>query len=851
MKKMLLLLVLGYLAVPLFSQDVSTQGTEFWVSFMGNGYKYHPQYGTWLRLQLLISAKDACNCTIKNPQTGWMETFSIEANSYHLVEDINWQQAYMDMNEYEVVKNKGLLITTTDTVSVYCANIAANSFDVSYVMPIEGLSDDYLIQTYDQSSYDVTHTSSFLIVATENNTEIDITPSVTTYGNKPAGQQFTVTLNRGQTYQVRSSYSLWGSGFDLSGSRVTAREGKKIAVFNGNNLTKVPTNAYSDADCIFEQAMPIHSWGKKFIVTASKDRTLDYVKITSAVDGNVVTKNGEQLCTLDAGQSHVFSITNNEKSCFLESTSSCAVYLYNNSSNNIGNGAPSMVWIAPIEQRIDEITFSTFNYEHPNVNIDNHYVNVILNANDCQSIYLDHELVPPSMFETVNGNPDYVFFRKQIEHGVHYLSCANGFNAHVYGFGSNRGYAYMVGSKAADLSATVLVDDEITHHHDTISNCSLATMTFDVETNSQEYEIAWDFGDGTTSHEAPVTHTFPEHDLYQVTATIFSAEALQPSTTMVFFIDTRHMQDLYYSDNACIGQVYSGYGFENVTILHDTTLVREEINAINPNCSHFVYLDISAYYFADTTIHAWTCFTKPNVYTQYGFNLPYDKPGTYIDSISIELAQGCDSITRLILEVGEIQPSIVNTDSIESPHYPITATEFNVNSYTFCVIDEISDTATWDFSQCEWTISKESWRISPSNDNHCCTVYPMDWVEDTVWLSFKVASPCDDTIIRYWLKPSFFSIEENTPQPIDLIIIPNPNNGQMELRFEHLIGNAEIKVYDMRGMLIDQFKTQIDSETSNVYYEIRNHSAGLYFIVATVQENILRRKVIIGRQAHP
>ena len=149
-----------------YSQDVSTQGTEFWVSFMGNGFKDHPTYGTWLRIQLLISAKDACSGTVINPQTGWQQSFNISANSTYLLDNIDWNQAYMEMSEYETITNKGLLITTTDTVSVYCANIATYSFDVSYVMPIEGLADDYLIQTYDQSVNDNSYTSAFVIVAT-------------------------------------------------------------------------------------------------------------------------------------------------------------------------------------------------------------------------------------------------------------------------------------------------------------------------------------------------------------------------------------------------------------------------------------------------------------------------------------------------------------------------------------------------------------------------------------------------------------------------------------------------------------------------------------------------------------
>ena len=74
------------------------------MSFMGNGFKDHPNYGTWLRIQLLISAKEACSCTITNPRTGWQQTFNVGANSTYLYDNIDEQQAYMEMHEYEQIK---------------------------------------------------------------------------------------------------------------------------------------------------------------------------------------------------------------------------------------------------------------------------------------------------------------------------------------------------------------------------------------------------------------------------------------------------------------------------------------------------------------------------------------------------------------------------------------------------------------------------------------------------------------------------------------------------------------------------------------------------------------------------
>ncbi len=912
-----------------FSQDVSTQGTEFWVSFLGNGFKTRfdtwsgePDF-TWLRIQLIVSAKRDCNCTIKNPNTNYEQTFHVNANSTYLFDDIPWNEAYMELEEHGQILNKGLRITADDTVSVYCANIAEVSFDASYVLPTPALGNDYIIQTYNQSTtsnsnYGSYYTSAFLIVATEDGeTTVDITPTVNTLDGHTAHNEYSITLRKGETYQVRSHNNYSGSR-DLSGTRVTTRDCKKIAVFNGNNLTMVPDGG-NDSDCIFEQAMPLAAWGRKFVVTASLGRQLnDIVKITSAQDNNEILRNGEVLTSLNAGESTTFELRQSNKSCFIEASQSCAVYLYNHSKDDDswyeeGTGAPSMVWIAPIEQRINEITFSTFNYESEHdTHIDNHYVNIIVNADDIQHVYLDNELLPSSEFEPVNGTTEYRFIRKQIDHGAHHLSCANGFNAHVYGFGHAKGYAYLVGSKATDLSTTILINDETVQQFDTISSCSLNPITFGAEINYQNFEVEWDFGDGTPhSHDITTTHTYNNYGLYEVNLTVISEESPcqeSSSTTQTVYIELYHT--------------------------------------------------------SDTTIYASTCYNGPSSYTENGFNIPYDEPGSYEGSKSVLSSHGCDSIVHLILEVGDMYQAepdtirlcyddthpasytwrngityhtntyvtdtlpygdcqgiftlylrFVNNETVDidmpqyeeevvcdaydweingqtyhfetsgdyshfddlSPydctretrlhlnlsytphpfidsynpyaHWPITATEFNVNRYTFFVNDTVSKIAKWKTDQCKWEISWDSWRIVPDEDNPLkCQVYAMDWIEDTIWLSFKAVNACsgeEGVIAKYWLCPSFYGINDSETSLSDFNIVPNPNHGEMELRLEQLTGKVNIKVYDMRGALVDVIETYNDLDSKTLHYTLEHTSSGFYFFVTTAKEGTIAKKVII------
>ena len=76
-------------------------------------------------------------------------------------------------------------------------------------------------------------------------------------------------------------------------------------------------------------------------------------------------------------------------------------------------------------------------------------------------------------------------------------------------------------------------------------------------------------------------------------------------------------------------------------------------------------------------------------------------------------------------------------------------------------------------------------------------------------------------------------------------VIPNPNNGQMQLYFENLIGNVDLKVFDMHGALIDQLQVNSETNSYSLPYECRSVTEGLYFFVATWQNKILTKKVII------
>ena len=218
---------------------------------------------------------------------------------------------------------------------------------------------------------------------------------------------------------------------------------------------------------------------------------------------------------------------------------------------------------------------------------------------------------------------------------------------------------------------------------------------------------------------------------------------------------------------------------------------------------------------------------------------------------------GCDSIVDLNLTVHHTPaPRIAYT---EDDYYKdgdtlavITNTEFFSFQYDFFVEDALGHLNEWD--SCVWRISKESWLIVPDpseylneTERHYCRVYVAEHDETPAVLECTVYnSHCQpDSITRsFYLKSSFFGIDEQDAAKCAFDIIPNPNNGAMELRFENMEGKVEVKVYDVMGILLDCFVTFNDKEPKNMQYNLSGRK-GIYLFVANGNEGTIVKKVVI------
>lgn len=765
----------------------STQGKEFWFSYLENGYKYNG--GEWVDNTVMISAKRACSGTIEKPDGSLPAIpFSVEANGISII-DIPEEYAYNEDNS-EVVDNKSLLLRATDTVSVYISNIATYSFDASFVLPVESLGSEYIIQCFDQEygSSPLNEnilTTAFLILAVEDNTLVDITPSIETENQLTfPGTVATITLNAGETFFVRSGYG--DNWRDLSGTVVMAHDEKKIAVFNGNTTTCIPTNVGNGRDHIFEQALPVDSWGQQFAVTTSRGRARDFVKITSGGDENAVTRNGQPLVTLSRGESYVFDLRSSSGSCFIGTTQPSVVYLYNTTgeeplepaTSRIGD--PSMAWIPPVEQRIDEITFCTFNSEYEFASIDRHSVNIVVDNEAVGSVYLDGNAIDASEFHAVNGSSDYSFVRKGISHGTHHLSCETGLIAHVYGFGQARGYAYCVGANVISLKQKLYVNgvwSEFFHHG--VYMCNDESADLNVETNYPINGVSWTFGDGQIGQGIEVTHQYASAGDYDVTAYI------------------------------------NGTNEFSMESVYDTLTVA-------------IHVGTPEYHVADTMVCDVDAFDFYGVdYTQSGH---YERVGTSI--------YGCDSTYILTIDM-EFTPDF----NVVGTHWPIggTETHISVNEYAVDFVEPRTSVDT-----VLWQIDCPNWHVDPhGSKGKECTLYIYSYLLEPVTLHVWAVNRCDTIHKEFFIQTSYYGTEELEDEQ-GFAVYPNPSEGRLTMRFDDMDGMAEVQVLNGMGQKVDAF-TLDASLTKEMGYVMPNHNNGLYIFVLKNNGRTFTRKVAMVR----
>ncbi|MEI6679946.1 MAG: PKD domain-containing protein, partial [Mariniphaga sp.] len=424
----------------------STEGTDFWFGFM-EGRNY--QVGHYNEVTLTSSY--TCKYQIFIGKSSTPSFSGTVLPNIPLKIMIDWH--LVEATGSESIQERAIHLVSDKPLNVYALNWSDSSSEVALIFPAVSLGNEYYAMCYTPHingngiNSGSGRNSEFLLVASQDNTLIQIAPSKVTDKGKPANATFSVTLNKGEVYQVQSEnlpVPLYPGQGDLTGSYITSN--KPVALYSGSLSTTVPADASVSAwDHLYEQMPPLQTWGRKFITVPLKTRHEDTYRIMAAEDNTTVRIGNKSPVVLNKGAFYEFMLLYNEPS-LIESDKPVLLAQFSNSNSvdktyTNGDGDPFMVIVSPVNQTREKVAFVA--YESAKIN-SKFFINVVVKDDVVGKIKLDNLVVP---FVSLSGT-GYSYAQISLAKGDHYIESTEpgkGFIAYVYGFGGVEAYGYGVG----------------------------------------------------------------------------------------------------------------------------------------------------------------------------------------------------------------------------------------------------------------------------------------------------------------------------------------------------------------------------------------------------------------------
>ena len=211
----------------------------------------------------------------------------------------------------DTVLNNGLYIQSTSNISVYYEIAPNNNTDIFSLKGANALGNQFLISAqnywFSSKKYHPLPYSQTIIVATQDNTNITITPTNNVVGHS-SGIPYDVTLNKGQTYMIRANGL--GTADRFGGTEVISD--KPIAITIADD--SIENNNYGACkDIIGDQTIPLDQLGTEYILVkgflgSRPDRV--YVMGTEDSTDVVVDGGSAQNFSVNRGQIHELRLSN-------------------------------------------------------------------------------------------------------------------------------------------------------------------------------------------------------------------------------------------------------------------------------------------------------------------------------------------------------------------------------------------------------------------------------------------------------------------------------------------------------------------------------------------------------------
>lgn len=413
---------------------------------------------------------------------------------------------------------KGIHITAAKPVAVYAHIFAQNSSGATLLLPVNTLGRDYYTINYKQQSNEDASYSEFMVIATEDNTTVNITPAAALLDGKPAGSTFQVNLNKGDVYQGQAATDLTGTRITSVGSG--ANTCTKIAVFSGSGrvyigctpLTSKGDPTKNSSDNLFQQVYPTASWGKTYITVPLKGRGYDIFRVVLSTPNTIVKINGTVINAAQFVNGEYYEFESNTPNIITANQPIQAVQYAVTEGDNLACGIdlndigdPEMIYLTPLEQTIDRVTlFSASNYA-----ILKSFINVVIKTAAIPSFVIDGNHY--SAFTAIPGNPLYSYAQIPVTSGnSHTINAGTGFNAIAYGFGNDESYGYAAGTNLQDLNSFVALQQPGTTVLQ-LNGCTGVLYNLVLTLPFIPTSVTWDLKNGST----PTTISSPTYTTVQ------------------------------------------------------------------------------------------------------------------------------------------------------------------------------------------------------------------------------------------------------------------------------------------------------------------------------------------------
>ncbi|TWR31698.1 PKD domain-containing protein [Mucilaginibacter pallidiroseus] len=491
----------------------TNQGKEFWTAYMS-----HQEDTQESQMSLYITGDQNTTGTVEVADGSFTIPFNVTARQVTVVTVPH--SAFIKQGGKYL---KGVHITAKRNIAVYAHIFAQSVSGATLLLPVNALGRDYKSINFTQKSNARQPSySTLMVVATEDNTTVEITPTADLIS--PAANAsfvpFTVVLKKGEVFQGLSQK-------DLTGSRVRSvasatGECKKIAVYSGSTKIGIGCSEganldnFFSSDNLFQQVYPTSSWGKNYVTVPLKNRSYDICRIVFSEPNTIVKINGFELNAASTANSTYYEFNSSIVNVITaDKPVQVAQYAVTQGKNEFDCsidasdiGDPEMIYLNPLEQTIDHVTL----YSSPNAYIVSSYINVVIPTSAVSTFLLDGTSVS-SAFKTVDGNPAYSYAQLNVAAGTHYVNAAKGFNAIAYGFGQRESYGYSAGTNLQNLNQKIEFVD-VQNGSIKVGGCADVEYKLKLTLPYQPNQIRWVFSDGSPSFTdaAPVAKSVSVKD---------------------------------------------------------------------------------------------------------------------------------------------------------------------------------------------------------------------------------------------------------------------------------------------------------------------------------------------------